>query len=497
MAIKERSVIFRFIKKDINKAGGQSSKNQMGIPCQIEDCEKMIKSLFCNSFDVVVEPFDTEKEKAMIVFIDGLVDKDLIDRDVIKPLKSLDFNGDLKIAFKTVYSESQDIAQVVKCILAGFSAVFYTGERKAYLFELKQWSQRAVDEPDAESVIRGPKEGFTENIRTNTSLIRRKLKNQRLVIENKIIGRQTSTPVEILYIDGIVNRRILDEIKKRLDSIDTDLILETGEIEQYICENSFSPLSGIGLTQKPDVVAGKIVEGRIAILVDGTPHVLTVPELFIENFHTAEDYYNRPLYATFIRLLRFVALFITVLFPGLSIAILTFHHEMVPDVFLSSVISASLKTPMPLMAEVFLLTLMFELLREAGTRMPKAVGSAITIVGSLIIGEAAVNAAIVSEAMVIVVALTAVTSFMLPNLLEFSIIYRTLFWILGGTMGLIGIGMGIMVMLTQLASTDAFGVPILSSFSRQELKDSFIRVQLKNMIFRPVSIVKDNRRRRG
>lgn len=479
------------------KGGGQGGETQQGIPPKIEDCEQLVKKLFNNSFDVVVQQFDTAKEKALIVFIDGLINKDLIDRDVIKPLKSPQFDGNLSLAFKTVYEETDDISEFVKFVLAGFTAVFYTGSKKAYLFELRQWNQRTVAEPDAEAVIRGPKEGFTENIRTNTALIRRKLKNQRLVIENKTFGRQTSTPVEIMYIEGIVNKRVLDEIKKRLDKIDTDMILESGEIEQYICENVFSPISGIGLTQKPDIVAGRILEGRVAILVDGTPHVLTAPELFIENLHTDEDYYSRPTNAAFMRVLRFMALFITILLPGLSIAILTFHHEMVPAVFLTSVIVASLKTPMPLMAEVFVLTLMFELLREAGTRMPKAVGSAITIVGSLIIGEAAVSAGIVGEPIVIVVAITAVASFMIPNLLEFIIIYRAVFWFLGGIMGLVGIGTGILIMLTHLASTDSFGIPILSSFSRQELKDSIIRARPRKMVFRPFTIAKDNVRRRG
>ena len=351
------------------------------------------------------------------MFVEGLVNKDLLDRDVIKPLKSADFDGDIPKIVKTLFEETDDFSALVRKILSGSVAIFYGKSSKAYLIELREWNERAVEEPTAESVIRGPKEGFTENIRTNTALIRRKIKNQRLVIEHQVYGRQTSTPVEIVYIDGIVNQRVLTEIKKRLAKIDVDNIMESGQIEQYICENVLSPVSGIGLTQKPDVVAMRILEGRIAILCDGTPHVLTIPELFIENLQTVEDYYNRPIYATFIRLLKLIALFITVVLPGLSIAILTYNEEMVPSTFLISVINSSLKTPMPLAAEVFLLTLMFELLREAGTRLPKAVGSAITIVGSLIIGEAAVSAGIVSEPMVIVVAIAAVTSFMVPNLI--------------------------------------------------------------------------------
>lgn len=253
-----------------------------------------------------------------------------------------------------------------------------------------------------------------------------------------------------MYIDGIVNQDVLKELKRRMSEIDTDSVLESGHIEQYIEDNPLSPFSCMGVTQKPDIVAERILEGRVAVLCDGTPHVLTIPEMFMENIHTGEDYYNRTLFSTIIRILRVIGLLITVMLPGIYIAVTTFSQEMLPSVFLNNIITSSQKTPMPAAAEIFLMILLFELLKEAGTRLPRAVGSAITIVGSLIIGDAAVNAGIVSAPMVIVVALTAVTGFILPNLSEFIIIYRLVFLLLGGTMGLVGIGSGIFIMLTQL-----------------------------------------------
>jgi spore germination protein KA len=221
-----------------------------------------------------------------------------------------------------------------------------------------------------------------------------------------------------------------------------------------------------------------------------------VPELFIENFQTAEDYYNRTVLSSTIRLLRALGLFITVFLPGIAVAVFTYDQEMIPPEFLTTVITATQRTPMPIGAEVFLLVLLFELLREAGTRLPKAVGSAITIVGSLIIGDAAVSAGIVGAPTVIIVALTAVTSFIVPNLQEFTIIYRFILLFLGGTMGLVGIGTGLVVMLTQLSSTETFGIPILSAFSKEEMKDSLVRMPMRWMKFRPPSIAKDNVRRR-
>lgn len=222
---------------------------------------------------------------------------------------------------------------------------------------------------------------------------------------------------------------------------------------------------------------------------------MTVPELFIENIQTSEDYYTSVLLSTILRLLRVFGIFLSIILPGLAVAIITYQQEMMPWPFLISVISATLKTPWPAGAEIFLLMLMFELVKEAGTRLPKAVGSAITIVGSLIIGDAAVSAGIASAPAVIIVALTAVTGFIASTLTKFLLIYRFLFLLLGGTLGLVGIGAGIMILLTQLVSTTSFGIPILSSFSKEEQKDALLRFPMQSMTLRPSSIVKQNRRR--
>ena len=479
------------------ESAGPQSTAQDAVPPSILQCEKRVRDLLGNSFDIVVEAFDTFKKKAMIVYIDGLINKDLMERDIISPLKSREFDGDVNLALKTHYKEIAEMPAFVSEVLQGQTALFYEGSQKIYIIDIKQWDKRSVETPDTESVIRGPREGFTESIRTNTALLRRRLRTPKLTIENMVLGREGNTPVGIAYVEGIVNRDVLSELKYRLSQIDTDAIFESGNIEQYICRHKFSPVSGMGSTQKPDVVAARILEGRVAVFCDGTPHVLTIPELFVENLQSSEDYYNRILLATTLRLLRIVGLFITLMLPGLSVAIITFSQEMMPSVFLNSLVASTQKTPLPSGAEIFLLILMFELLKEAGTRLPKTVGSAITIVGALIIGDAAVSAGIVSAPAVIIVALTAVSSFIVPTLPEFVILYRMLFFFLGGTMGLIGIGTGVVIMLIQLVSTESFGVPILSSFSKNELKDIIFRFPLRSMTYRPESIAKDNVRRRG
>jgi len=485
--------IFRF-RKSIQPRYDENSENieKYAVPSRISECERIAKDIFGNSSDLCIQAFPTRKDTAMVVFIDGLVNKDLIDRDIIKPIKSPKFDGDIALALTTVFDETEDMSIVVERVLGGNVAVFYEKSGKAYLVEFKGYDKRQVSQPEAEAVIRGPKEGFTESIQTNTALIRRKIKTPKLRVESMALGRQTKTSVALVYIDGIVNQDVLAELKHRLSKIDTGEILETGQIEQQICENTFLPISGIGLTQKPDTVAQNVLCGKVVVLCDGTPHALFIPELFIENLHTSEDYYNRTVATTIMRVIRTLSLMISILLPGLAVAIITFHAEMIPAVFFTSIINASQKVPMPTAVEALVLAAVFELVQMGGSRLPNAIGSAITIVGSLVIGEAAVSAGIVSRTMVIIVALTAVAGFLTPNLHEFTIIYRLFFWLLGSTIGLIGIGAGVFIMMTQLISTYSFGIPLLSSFSKEELKDSIVRFPLKWLKDRPESIVKDN-----
>jgi spore germination protein KA len=467
------------------------------IPSSLLQCEKLVKSLLGNSSDIVIQAFGTQKAKAMIVYIDGLISKDLLDRDIISPLKANSFDGNLQLAIKTHYDEIDDIFMIIDEILQGQTALFYDGSKKAFIIDIKKWDKRSVETPDSETTIRGPREGFTESLRTNTALLRRKLRTPKLKIENMIIGRQGNTPIGIAYIEGIVNQDVLRELKSRLSTIDTDAVFSVGSIEQYLCKSRFSPITGIGSTQKPDVAAARILEGRVAVFCDGTPYVLTIPELFIENLQTSDDYYGGALNATVLRTLRLIGLFVATILPGLSVAVITYSQEMMPEAFLQTLIAATQKMPLPAGAEVFLLILMFELLKEAGIRLPKAVGSAITIVGALIVGDAAVKAGIVSAPAVIIVASTAVAGFIVPTLSEFVVLYRILFLFLGGTMGLVGIGVGMTIMLTHLASTESFGISILSSFSKYELRDGNFRFPLQSMKYRPASIAKDNVRRRG
>lgn len=246
-------------------------------------------------------------------------------------------------------------------------------------------------------------------------------------LESVKIGKRTQTNIEITYTEDIVNKDVLKEVKRWLSLIDTDAILESGYIEQFIEDNPYSIVSTVGNTQKPDVVAAKILEGRVAIFCDGTPHVLTVPHLFIENMQTGEDYYIRPYLATFLRLIRFLVLFISIMLPALYVDFQTYDQEMIPTTLLITMASSREGVPFPALAEALIMVILFELLKESGLRLPKADGSAVSMVGALIVGEAAVSAGLVSAPMVIVVAATAVASFILPSLNETIVFYRFFF----------------------------------------------------------------------
>jgi spore germination protein KA len=359
---------------------------------------------------------------------------------------------------------------------------------------------RSVAEPDTESVIRGPREGFIENLRTNTSLLRRKIKNPNLVIEKLSLGKQTKTNISIAYVEGIVNQTVLKEVRRRLAKIDTDSILETGYIEQFIEDSPFSPLATITNTQKPDILAGKLLEGRVGIFCDGTPHVLTVPHLFIESLQASEDYYVRPFIACAWRAIRVLALFFSILVPGLYVALQTYHQEMIPTVLLLRMAGSISDIPFPAGAEMFIMLVFYELLRESGVRLPRAVGSAISIVGALIVGESAVNAGLVSGPVVIVIAVTGVSSFIVPALAEATMLFRFLFLIAGSAMGLYGVVCLLIITVMYAVSLRSFGIPYTSPLAPSAhgvLTDFILRFPLWAMKKRPTAIVKDNLKRRG
>ncbi|CQR70686.1 Spore germination protein B1 [Sporomusa ovata DSM 2662] len=470
-----------------------------------------LEKTFKKSGDVIFFKFVTfSGVKVLIVYIEGLISKEILGRDIINAfiMKSKELPANTLLDSKIITTlvtaagviETQTMAAVIDDLLNGNTVLFVDGVATAFLIESKGWEKRTVAEPDTESVIRGPREGFIENIRTNTSLLRRKIKNPNLVFENISLGKQTNTNIAIAYIAGIVNQAVLGEVRRRLNKIDADSILETGYIEQFIEDSPFSPLATIANTQKPDILAAKLLEGRVAIFCDGTPHVLTVPHLLVETLQTSEDYYVRPFIASMWRIIRLTALFFSIFVPGLYVALQTYHQEMIPTILLLRMAGSISDIPFPAGAEMLIMVVFYELLRESGVRLPRAVGSAISIIGALIVGESAVNAGLVSAPVVIVTAVTGVAGFIVPALSEAIMFYRFLFLIAGSVMGLYGVVCGLFLIVLHAVSLRSFGVPYTSSLAPSDqgvFMDFYLRFPLWAMKKRPAAIAKDNQQRRG
>ncbi|MDD2420667.1 MAG: spore germination protein [Heliobacteriaceae bacterium] len=362
-------------------------------------------------------------------------------------------------------------SQVKAKLLSGWVVLFVEGSREAYCFPLPAPFVRSPDEPVAEQVVRGPHNGFVEDIEKNLALVRQRMRSTNLKVELFQLGRLSATRVALIYGEGIIDPAVLAEVKHRLVQIDVDDIKAAGTIEEFIEDHPLSIFPQILHTERPDRVTTAIASGAFAVIVDGTPMVLLAPVTFVQFFHSPEDEYERYYYGTFVRLLRYLAIPIALLLPSLYVALTTFNSEMIPTQLLFSIATARAGIPFPAMVEAFLMEATFELLREAGIRLPRQVGQAVSIVGALVIGEGAVRAGIVSQGMVIVVALTGMASFGLPAFNQAQVLRMLRFplLLLGGTAGILGVFSGVLVLLLHLLGLRSFGVPYFSPLSPLEL----------------------------
>lgn len=511
--------MFHFIIKRLkNNSPSDKANSSNPISPNIEKNLEKIKDAFADASDVVIREFEIgtyEKIKASIVCIDGLVDKDVVQTNLMKPLMidmrltKSDEVFDRHTAFSVIkkrvlavseLKESGNFEDAIDAVLSGDTALFLDGSSKVFIISTRGWQSRGISQPDTEVAVRGPREGFTETLRTNTAQLRRKIKNPNLKFESMKIGKQTKTDVVIAYIKDIANEKVVEEVIRRLNCIDADSILESGYIEEFIEDAPLSFFPTVGNSEKPDKIAAKMLEGRVAILTDGTPFVLTVPYVFAEAFQSSEDYYSRPYYVTIVRWIRLIAFFLSVFSPALYVATTTYHQEMIPPSLLISMAAAREGTPFPALIEALGMIIVFEIVREAGVRLPRPVGQAVSIVGALVIGDAAVTAGLIGAPMVIVVAITAISSFLVPPITDATSVLRLLNIITAGVLGLFGVMIGLSVILIHMVSLRSFGIPYMSPiapFNPDDLKDVFIRAPWWAMSKRPWLIGKKNLIRQG
>lgn len=463
-------------------------------------------SVFDRSFDIAFREFQiSDGRHAALIYVNVLCDAKIIDAEILDSLIEGAQTPDREHRHLTL-DEIQEacvttsnttrvttLSEAIRTVVEENGVLcLIDHEREGLSLSASGGVSRSIDEPNTESVIRGPREGFNEDMGTSVSLVRRRLRTSDLKAESYEIGTYTKTKVAICYLDGVVSPGIVEEVRKRIKRIDTDGIIDSGYIEGFIEDSTFSPFPQMQNTERPDVVAASLLEGRVAIIANGSPFALIVPVTFWSGMQASEDYYERWMIANAIRLLRYGFLFINLYLPSLYVAITTFHQELLPEKALFSIAAAREVTPFPAVIEALIMEITFEALREAGVRLPKAVGSTISIVGALVIGQAAVQAGIVSAPMVIVVSVTGIGSFVIPRY-NYAIALRMLRFpmiLLAAFLGLFGLVIGTLAIVIHLCSLRSFGIPYLSPispFKKRGLKDTFGRAPHWSMRWRALS----------
>lgn len=458
----------------------------------INEIKLSLQSQFDDSADLSVRVFTLKsalKIQAAVITMEGLVDKEQLSQSVLNPLLTFDYGARDSaavsvIAYSSVMASSDVIKlssadEIVTYITSGFAVLMIDGAEELYAVGVQGYSFRGVSEPESEVVQRGSREGFTEPLRVNMSMIRRRMKTPDLKFEQMTVGTDSKTQLMICYLQSQVSLDLLNKLKNRLSGCNLETVLASGYLSDYLEDNgSGSLFSGVGISERPDTVCGKLTEGRIAIIVDGTPAVMIVPHLFVEEFQSVDDYSNRTYYAAFIRLMKYLSFFVSVFLPGLYVALAQFHPEYFPTWLLINTSESLAQTPFPVTAEVLAITVVYEIMKEAGLRIPKSLGHAVSIVGALVIGDSAVNAGIISASTLMVVATAAICGYVTSPLYPPIMMLRLLFIVVGGFTGLWGITLATAVVLIGMCAKTSLGVPYLSSlspFSLRRMRDVFIR----------------------
>ena len=500
--------IWKKVKYLMTMVGAELAEAQEGgglvLSADLEGNLNLLQERLGKSPDIIIRRLRLDLEQktmAAIVYIEGLTDEKIINEHILHPLMKAkgpvkgikDHEKILERLMAQVITvggvqKTVKIEQIVSLVLAGDTAFLLDGAVNALLLSTRGWQKRALEEPDTEVIIKGPRIGFVETLRVNTALLRREIGHPNLTFETLVVGKKTKTDVCLAYLQGLTDQRLVDEVKRRIRRINTDAILAAGFLEEFIEDAPFSPFATVTYTERPDVAAARILEGRVAIITDGTPAVNTVPALFVESFQNPDDYTFRPYYSTIIRWIRYLSFALSILSPAIYVSLATFHQELLPTTLLISMAAATEGTPLPTVLEAVGLGLVFELLREAGIRLPRPVGQAVSIVGALVIGEAVVSAGLISAPTVIVVALTAISSFITPAQVGVEALLRLSLTIIAGALGAFGVVLALLAVLVHLAALRSFGVPYLSPLAPlvpRDLKDVAIRAPLWTMLTRP------------
>ena len=482
--------------RDASQPQGTGSRKQARVRLNRDLMENMVKvrALSQNSTDLLERQIEVSGVPVAILMCEGMVNLQLFTQILVRPLTELSLeNADGEavarwVSRETVLSGDQKefftYDELFSFLMAGFVELLIDGVDRGIACGMQGYSFRSVSEPSTEMNITGSREGFVEPIRVNQTMIRRRLRSPSLKFEMYPIGEKSRTDICLVYLTDTADPRMVEEVKRRLGKLSSDILLSQGYLRPYLEGQPLSPFSSVGTTERPDTLCAKINEGRIGILVDGTPFALVVPYLFEEHFQSMDDYSYRPYYGSLIRLLKYFAFLLSIFLPGGYVAITSFSPEMLPDSLLFNIAASEQQTPFSMMTEALVIHLIYEIMREAGLRLPRPVGHAVSIIGALVIGDAAVKAGIIGSSMVMVVALTALSSFVVPSLYEPAAILKFVFILVGGTWGLFGISVGFVLLLTNLCALESLGVPVMAPLSPcapADLRDGLWRTGWKKL----------------
>jgi len=505
------------IEKKDQKPKQDSKQNLKQDPATILNYTNL-KNMLGSSEDIKYRDIILNSNKEMtihLVFIDGLVNSADVSNYVVKPLmenKNIQEAQNLDDVIKLLQdgvlyfaaqSNTTEIEKVASEIVSGGCAILFDNQNVGFIFDTKGFDRRPMMEPTVENVSKGPRDSFVENYRTNTATVRRKIKTPDLMIEQRIIGDRTKSTVAIVYIKNITNDQIIQTARDRLASIKTDSVLTTSIIEDALSDDLKSMLPQVLTTERPDKFSADILEGRVGIIVDGLPFGFIVPGTFVQFMQTAEDYSRKSIVSSFIRIIRFMSLSLAIFLPALYVAITTFHPEMIPTNIVLFIAKSREGVAFPTAIEALGLLIAFEILYEAGLRIPKSVGQTVSIVGTLVVGQAAVEAKLVSPSIVVIIAATAITSFTIPNqdLSNFVRLWRLICTVFGIALGLLGVVISIILMTFSVCKLELFGVSYMSPFVGNEgkdiLNDTIFRMPSKFNKFRPSILKTKDAKRRG
>ncbi|AEY68029.1 spore germination protein, GerA family [Clostridium sp. BNL1100] len=485
-----------------------TSPQAKNLTVSLEENISLFKNIFKDDQTLITREFQNKsvkEAKCCIVYISGMINTEVVNENIIQPVlrnnlaEDINVNNLLEALKENVIVSNNvkietDINKMVSSIIKGDTLFILEGYDKGLVIGSKGWEKRSIEEPESSKVVRGPREGFTESLTVNLSLVRRKIQNPDLKFKFRELGERTHTSICICYVEGLAIEEVLTELDQRLNKIKIDGILDSGYIQELIKDAPYSPFETVGAYERPDVVASKLLEGRVALFVDGSPFVLTMPFTGGENFQASEDYYNNYIFANINRLIRGFTAVTSTTIPAIFLALVTFHQEMLPTPLLVSISSSRQGVPFPTSLSLFIMLFIFDILREVGTRMPGPVGQAVNIVGTLVLGQAAVQAKLVSAPVIIITALTGITTLINMNIIGSTIVFRT-FYLLGASfLGIYGLLMCIIVMYLHMMSIRSFGIPYMMGSTRaknHDGQDAWIRAPWWDMTLRPKIFSKD------